>query len=188
MRLMMGWRLLFYTLCLTGSLAFAEEAHPVGELPSATFVSLPSPAESATPKRLFGFIPNYKADQYQADYKPLTTEQKFAIARSDSFDWPNYLLFAGLAAQSQMAAGGFGHGGVASFGKFYSQAVGDQVIGAYVTEAVLPTLWHEDPRFFRLGTGSVWHRASNAAERIFVARKIMAARAFITPRSLEMRA
>lgn len=122
-------------------------------------------------KRLFGIIPNYRADQAQDTYKPLTTAQKYRIARSDSFDWPNYFLLAGFALQSQVAAGGFSHnGGFSGFTQYYGRAFGDQIIGSYFTEAILPSLLHEDPRFFRLGSGTFWHRASYAASRVLITR------------------
>jgi len=125
-----------------------------------------------TDKRLFGLIPNHRADQFQETYTPLTRHEKFQIARSDSFDWPNYFLLAGYAVQSQIASeGGFkGSGGLKGFGKFYGRSVADQIVGSYVTEAILPSLLHEDPRFFRLGVGSLGHRAFYAASRIFVVR------------------
>lgn len=137
-----------------------------------------SPVESLQPlqdpvsKRLFGFIPNYRADQDASTYTPLTAAEKFRIARSDSFDWPNYFLLAGYALQSQLAAGGgFAHnGGFAGFGEFYARGFGDQVIGNYLTEAILPTMLHEDPRYFRLGAGSFWHRVGYATSRLFVTR------------------
>jgi hypothetical protein len=122
-------------------------------------------------KRLFGIIPNYRADQYQATFKPLTTREKFDIARKDSFDWPNYFLLAGYAFQSQIAAGGFSHnGGALGFAGYYGRAFGDNVIGAYVTEAMMPSWLHEDPRYFRLGTGPFWHRFFYAATRIVVTK------------------
>ena len=131
-------------------------------------------AQSATEpvsKRLFGIIPNYRADQVQDRYKPLTTAEKYRIARSDSFDWPNYFLLAGFALQSQVAAGGFSHnGGFTGFTQYYARAFGDQIIGSYITEAILPSLLHEDPRFFRLGSGNFWHRASYAASRVLITR------------------
>ena len=136
------------------------------------------PLESALPapepvsKRLFGVLPNYRAEQTLSAYEPLTTSEKYHIARSDSFDWPNYFVLAGFAFESQIASGGFSHnGGATGFTKFYARAFSDQVIGCYVTEGILPSLLHEDPRFFRLGTGTFWHRASYAASRIFVTRR-----------------
>jgi len=136
-----------------------------------------APLESAPPEpepvstRLFGIIPNYRASEAREAYKPLTTAEKYHMAFQDSFDWPNFFLLAGYAAQSQIAAGGFHrNGGMAGFGEYYARGFGDQVIGSYVTDAILPTLLHEDPRYFRLGTGTFWRRTYYAASRIFVAR------------------
>ena len=135
----------------------------------------PSNAVKAYPqtvdKRLFGVIPNYRADQAQAVYQPISTREKFQIARSDSFDWPNYFLLVGYTLQSQMAAGASkNHDGIQEFGEFYSRGLADQVIGNYISEAILPSLLHEDPRFFRRGSGSFWSRTGYAVSRTFVAQ------------------
>ena len=50
-----------------------------------------------------------------------------------------------------------------NFAEFYGRSFGDMLIGNYLTEAVMPTLLHEDPRFFRMGAGPVWKRAFKAA-------------------------
>ena len=116
-------------------------------------------------------IPNYRADQNSDTYQPLTVAEKFKIAREDSFDWPNYFLLVGYALQAQVAAGGFHqNGGLEGFGEYYARGFADQVIGSYVTEAILPSLLHEDPRYFRLGTGTFMHRMSYAVSRTFVTR------------------
>ena len=39
-----------------------------------------------------------------------------------------------------------------------------------MTEATFPTFLHEDPRYFRRGTGSNWSRTCHAATRVFVMR------------------
>jgi hypothetical protein len=133
---------------------------------------IPPAVPEPVPKRLFGIIPNYRADQNRQNYQPLTTAEKFGIARKDTFDWPNFFLLAGYAAQSQVASGGgFSHnGGFPGFGEFYARALGDAVISNYTTEAILPMLLHEDPRYFRLGQGHVWYRAFYAASRVLITR------------------
>ena len=91
------------------------------------------------PKRLFGIIPNYRANVTLENYVPLTPSEKFRIARKDSFDWPNFFLLTGYAIQAQVAHGGFTHnGGMPVFGEFYARAFGDAVISSYVTEAICP--------------------------------------------------
>lgn len=168
----------------TASFESAAEMTLVPEAPldscselTALVVDTPSVPASFTARlqpfpgqgRMFGVIPNHRAAQYQENYQPLTSREKFEIARKDSFDWPNFPLLAGYALQAQVASGGFkNNGGVVGFTQFYGRAFGDQIIGAYVTEAILPSLLHEDPRFFRLGTGSFLHRAGHAASSIVV--------------------
>ncbi len=122
--------------------------------------------------RIFGILPNFRAEQSQRNYKPLTTREKYRLAHSDSFDWPNYSLLAGYAVQSQVASQGFRHnGGLSGFSKFYARSVADQIIGSYITEAILPGVLHEDPRFFRRGAGSFLGRASYAASRVFITHR-----------------
>jgi hypothetical protein len=154
----------------TANPAIAEDAEPsaIYEQPSPEKVQ---PTIAPASKRLLGVVPNNRASQNQNTYTPLTTAEKFRIARGDSFDWPNYFLMAGLALESQLAAGGFSHnGGITGFGEAYGRSVGDQIIGSYVTEAILPSILHEDPRYFRLGSGTFWRRAGYATSRIFVTR------------------
>ncbi len=139
------------------------------EQPDTSPINAPEPEQVS--KRLFGVIPNYRADQTQDVYKPLTIAEKFNIARSDSFDWPNFPLLGGYALESQIASGGFSHnGGLSGFAKFYTRSLGDQIIGSYISEAIMPALLHEDPRYFRLGSGSLWRRVSYASSRILVTR------------------
>ncbi len=145
--------------------ADAVEAPEIAPLES----TLPPPEPVST--RLFGVIPNYRASDMLETYKPLTTAEKYHMAFQDSFDWPNFFLLAGYAAQSQVAAGGFHHnGGLQGFGEYYARGFSDQIIGSYVTDAIMPTLLHEDPRYFRMGTGSFGRRIYYAASRIFVTR------------------
>jgi hypothetical protein len=57
--------------------------------------------------------------------------------------------------------------GAPGFGRHFGAAYGDFVIGDYMTEAVFPTLLHQDPRYFRRGTGSGWSRLGYAIGQVF---------------------
>ena len=63
----------------------------------------------------------------------------------------------------------FGHG-VSGAAKYLGGSYADFVVGNYMTEAVFPTLFHQDPRYFRRGTGSTWSRLGSAAKQIFWTR------------------
>ena len=122
-------------------------------------------------KRVFGVIPNHRAEQETAEYKPLKTWEKFKIAERDTFDWPNFPLMAGFALQTQIAEHGW-HGKAMgrNFAEYYVRSFADGLIGNFITEAAMPSLLHEDPRFFRSGVGSVWRRTYKAARQVVVTR------------------
>jgi len=118
-------------------------------------------------KRILGIIPNYRTSPSLSSYEPLTTGQKFKLASQDAFD-PGTFAFAGfLAGEAQLTNENrsFGQGG-AGFGRYYGAAYGDLFIGNYMTEAVFPTILHQDPRYFRRGTGTRWSRIGYALGQI----------------------
>ncbi len=119
-------------------------------------------------KRIFGIIPNYRTFPSLKHYAPLTTGQKFKIATQDSFDRGTFILAAAFAGESQLTAANpsFG-GGVAAYGRYLGTAYADFVIGDYMTEAIYPTLFHQDPRYFRRGSGSVSSRIGYAVGQLF---------------------
>jgi hypothetical protein len=97
--------------------------------------------------------------------------RKFYIGFKDSTDYPIFFLAAGLAGLAQLTDehDAFGQG-LKGYGRRLGGALGDQVIGNFLTESVMPSLLHEDPRYFRRGRGGVWSRTGYAASRVFVAR------------------
>ncbi len=123
--------------------------------------------------RAYGVLPNYRTANYADPYQPLTVRRKFYIARKDSFDYPIFAtgaFFAGLG-QLNKAHESFGQG-AKGFGKRYITAFADQSLGNYLTEGVMPVLFHQDPRYFRQGStyGGTWKRIGYAASRTFVTR------------------
>ena len=122
-------------------------------------------------KRVFGVLPNYRTANETAIYTPITTKQKFTIASKDSFDYPLLLLGAAIAGLGQLTNNNPSFGqGAAGFGRRFGTSYADQAIGNMMTEAIFPTFLHEDPRYFRRGTGSKWSRTWYAATRVFVTR------------------
>jgi hypothetical protein len=156
------------------------EANP--DPPSAPAKSVPAQADPAsTPidKRVFGVLPNYRTANLTAEYHPIDAKHKMIIALKDSFDYPLIGLGAAYAGlyQAEDSHPQFGEGFkgyLRRFGTSYS----DQVLGNMFTEGFLPVAFHEDPRYFRLGSGKKWHRASYALTRIFVTKTDTGARSF----------
>ena len=155
-------------------------------LPSCALAQSDDNAESVAPsppveqpqaqpidKRIFGVLPNYRTADASAPFVPITPKRKFSIAAKDSFDYPVVLLAGAFAALYQLEDQdpSFGQG-LIGYGKRIAASYGDQVIGNLMAEAIFPTLLHEDPRYFRLGSGggSTWHRTRYAVTRVFVVR------------------
>ncbi|HEY2381548.1 MAG TPA: hypothetical protein VGK48_10265 [Terriglobia bacterium] len=123
------------------------------------------------PKRILGIVPNYRTTRSQGDYMPLSSEQKFKIAAKDSFD-PGTLILSGLfAGESQLteSSPSFGQG-PSGYARYYAASYGDFVIGNFMTGAIYPSIFHQDPRYFQRQTGSTLSRLGYAVQQIFWTR------------------
>jgi hypothetical protein len=118
-------------------------------------------------KRIFWIIPNYRTSPSLHPYEPLTTKEKFKIATEDSFDRGTAALAVLFAGEAQLtnATPAFGQG-VKGYARYLGTSYADFVIGDMMTEAVYPAVLHQDPRYFRRGTGSGWSRLATAAGQI----------------------
>ena len=152
----------FVITWFAGMASMVQPAFSQSQAPAATDSTQP---ES---KRIFGIIPNYRTSPSLQNYEPLTSGQKFKLASQDSFDRGTVALAALFAGEGQLTNSNPSFGqGAAGFGRYFGTAFGDFVIGDYMTESVFPTLLHQDPRYFRRGTGSGWSRLGYAMEQIF---------------------
>ncbi len=131
----------------------------------------PAKPQEATDKRLFWIIPNYRTFPEQDNYKPITIKEKFKIARDDSFDRGTIALAAAFAGEGQLSnsSPSFGQG-AKGYGHYFATAYADLVIGDFMTEAVYPSILHQDPRYFRRGTGRGLSRLGYATGQIFWTR------------------
>jgi hypothetical protein len=122
----------------------------------------------AIPKRILGIIPNYRTAPSLARYQPLTVEGKFKIAVQDSFDPGAFVLTGMIAGEAQLAHSTPSFGQESSgYLRYYGTTYGNMAIGNFMREAIYPSLLHEDPRYFRRGTGSAWSRVGYAVRQIF---------------------
>lgn len=130
----------------------------------------PDPAQKEQ-NHILGVVPIYNAVEVPHRFTPLTTRGKFKIAAEDAFDpytWVVNGLYAG-AEQWNHQDREFGQG-TAGYAKRYGALFADQAIATYFTEALLPMLLHEDPRYFRRGEGNAWKRAGYALTRVLITR------------------
>jgi len=123
-------------------------------------------------KHAFGVLPNYRTAEASVAYTPISTKLKFKIATDDTIDGPSFALAALFSGLSQIDDDepSF-HYGVKGYAHRYITGLADQDIGNYMTEAIMPSLLHQDPRYFRKGTGSVKSRIGWAVRASVVARQ-----------------
>jgi len=152
----------------------------VGKLRVATAVTKVtvgySPEEIATEQvriaehqRIFGFIPNFYVS-YDQDAVPLTTKLKFQLAIKVASD-PVTFLGVGIVAGAWQA----GHHpdypeGAKGYAERYGAAYADGFTDIMIAGAILPSLLHQDPRYFYQGTGTNKSRALHAVTSAFVCK------------------
>jgi carboxypeptidase family protein len=109
-------------------------------------------------QRVLGVVPNFYVT-YLADAVPLTTKQKYELAWKSTVDPITFALTGAIAGiqQGEGEYSGFG-GGVSGYAKRYGAAYGDVVAGTFLSGAVLPSIFKQDPRYFYKGVGSVRFR------------------------------
>lgn len=140
--------------------------------------TLPAPSRADT--HIFGVVPNYNAvNDPNRPFEPISIAEKYKIAAHDSFDpfsWALTGVYAGVA-QWHNQYPQFGQG-MAGYGKRYGGAFADGMIGDFMTDAVFPSLLHQDPRYFRLGQGGTMHRVGYALSRTLITKGDSGARQF----------
>jgi hypothetical protein len=121
--------------------------------------------------RLFYALPNFLTLENTGQVPPLTVGQKFKVVTRGSFDYiqiPWYGFLSGIS-QAEDSEPGYGQG-AQGYGKRFGASFADGTIENYMTGAILPSLLHQDPRFFQSGQGGFWHRTGYAVSRIFITR------------------
>jgi hypothetical protein len=62
------------------------------------------------------------------------------------------------------------HQGLRGYSKRFGTDYADSIIGNFGTGAIFPTLLHQDPRYYQMGTGKVFRRIEHAALRVVITR------------------
>jgi hypothetical protein len=126
--------------------------------------------KAAEKQRLMGVIPNFYTS-YINDAAPLTWKQKFSLAARGTFD-PTAVIGVGLAAgieQANNSYAGYGQG-VAGYSKRYAAKFIDGRSSDFLTHAVFPSVFHQDPRYYYQGAGTFKSRLVHAVGSAFVTR------------------
>jgi hypothetical protein len=122
------------------------------------------------PRHILGIFPNHNASPCLSPYVPVGTKDKFKIASEDAFD-PGAVALAALtggAAELFNSNRPFGQEASGYF-RYFGAAYANHVIGDFLTEGAYPSLFHQDPRYFRKGSGSpAGARVRYAINRVFL--------------------
>jgi hypothetical protein len=100
----------------------------------------------------------------------LSSGEKFHLFIRNTFEPVNFMGSAWDAgwAQRDDDDRAFGQG-AAGYGKRYAAALTDNVADDFFNTFLYPSLFHQDPRYYRMGHGSVHARLGHALTHVFVA-------------------
>jgi hypothetical protein len=110
-------------------------------------------------QRILGVVPNFNTVESSAGVPSLSPGQKFHLMYKSSVD-PFVFVADGFVAglsQARNSNPGFGQGAEGYFKRFGASYL-DTADGNLWGNAILPILFKEDPRYFRLGSGTFTHR------------------------------
>jgi hypothetical protein len=120
-------------------------------------------------QRVFGIVPNFYVS-YERDPAPLTTGMKFELALKVSTD-PVTAAGVLFVASAKQAGNTPNYGqGWGAYGKRFGAVAVDGFSDIMIGGAILPSLLHQDPRYFYQGTGTTGSRIRHAVLSTFVAR------------------
>src|SRR5262249_3158964 len=120
-------------------------------------------------QRVLGFVPNFYVS-YEKNPAPLTAKMKFQLALRVSTDPVTAAGIFGMAGIRQAADSPRYGQGWGAYGKRFGATAADGFSGIMIGGAILPSLLHQDPRYFYQGTGTTASRIRHAMFSPFVTR------------------
>ena len=132
----------------------------------------PIPLEHRQPQRILGFMPNFRSVSAGAKPHPPGWRYNFTVATRQATDYSSF-IFLGLTSLS--AEGINEHPvlgkGIGGFYAYTWRGFLDKTDGTYLSAWLLPSLLHQDTRFYALGAGhSIVVRSLYVISRQGVAR------------------
>jgi hypothetical protein len=182
----------FYPLALLilfPSDARAQEAASIclEQAQKATLAEHPRPLQQAAAKslparedhpRLFWIIPTFTVSNSSSPIS-LASGEKFRLFFRNTTD-PFTVTYTAFGAGIQQANNGLsGYGqGAAGYGKRLAAGLADETSVSFFRSYLFPSVLHQDPRYFRKGSGPLKERLMNAIIRPIVTRKDSGGRSF----------
>ena len=120
-------------------------------------------------QRIFRFIPNPYV-VYEPHPEPLSTKMKFELAYKDLTHPAFFVRTAAWAGVQQANDTPKYRQGAEGYGERFGAGLADATTEGLFGNAILPSLLHQDPRYFYQGTGTKWSRARHAILAPFVCK------------------
>jgi hypothetical protein len=128
-------------------------------------------AEGRQTKRILYVVPNFRAVSADQHLPPQPVKEKFKTAMLDSFDYSSFIFVAGQAgvAQADNSYPEFGQG-AKGYGRYYWHTLADAINENTFVEFIIPSLTHQDTRYYTLGKGDFLKRVGYAFSRVVITR------------------
>ncbi|HEV2400900.1 MAG TPA: carboxypeptidase-like regulatory domain-containing protein [Candidatus Sulfotelmatobacter sp.] len=124
----------------------------------------------AVHQRIVGVIPNFYS-AYDWNAPPMLAKQKIQLGLRSVLDPVSFLSVAGIAGAEQYENIFPSYGsGFEGYGKRFSAALANHVSSTMLGRAVFPAIFHQDPRYFYKGKGSIGSRTLYAISSAVIAR------------------
>jgi hypothetical protein len=121
--------------------------------------------------RIFWTMPNFLTMENADNIPPLTAGQKFKVVGRSLIDPSEFVLIGFVAGLGQASDSNPTYGqGAQGYAKRYGTSYADNAVENFMASAVLPSLLHQDPRYYQLGHGSFVQRAGHALARVVITR------------------
>jgi len=121
-------------------------------------------------QRVLGVVPTF-GTTYHWDAVSLSAGQKMQLAFRSAIDPFTFAAAGMVAGLHEVFDDDIGFGwGAEGYGKRMGAAYLDSFDGSMIGNGILPVLFHQDPRYFRMGHGSFHHRLFYAIATSYICR------------------
>jgi hypothetical protein len=121
-------------------------------------------------QRVLGVLPNFYS-AYDWNTPPLNARQKFQLAFRSEIDPVTFAGAAAIAGAEEYRRIYPGYGSeIGGFGKRFAAQYANDFDSRMIGSALFPALFHQDPRYFYKGTGTIRSRALYAIKSAFICR------------------
>ena len=154
--------------------SFQTDSSIQGQTPT-TQTPTPQPASAEDgphqTKRILGIIPNFRSVSSSTQLPPQSAREKITTSLQDGFDYSTLFLVgvqAGIAFSSKSTPEF--HQGAPGYARYFWHIFADNADEDLLVEGLLPTVFHEDSRYYTLGHGGIVKRAGYAFSRTVITR------------------